>query len=96
MKHIITILICALPCLNLESQTSARQAEGTISYITSQHVYVKFASTKDLSTGDTLFITRNGKLIPALKVTTLSSISCACEPMAKMTLAVGDKVCSPP
>ena len=92
MKHILTLLICTLTCCALESQASAQQAEGTISYITSQHVYVKFASTKDLSAGDTLFINRNGKLIPALKVTTLSSISCACEPLATVTLAVGDKV----
>ena len=92
MKHILTILICALTCSLLESKISAQQAEGTISYVTSQHVYVKFASTKDLAAGDTLFIMKNGKLIPALKVTTLSSISCACEPLAKLNLAVGDKV----
>ncbi len=92
MKHILDLLICALTCCALESQTSAQQAEGTISYVTSQHVYVKFASTKDLAAGDTLFINRNGTLIPALKITTLSSISCACEPLATLNLAVGDKV----
>jgi hypothetical protein len=91
-KYIFIILISALACSVLESQTSPRQAEGAISYITSQHVYVKFESTKDLAAGDTLFITKNGKLIPALKVTTLSSISCACEPLATINLAVGDKV----
>jgi len=92
MKHILTILVCALTCSALESQISAQQAEGTISYVTSQHVYVKFASTKDLAAGDTLFINKKGKLVPALKVTTLSSISCACEPLATMNLVVGDKV----
>jgi hypothetical protein len=92
MKYILTILICALTCTVLESQTSAQKAVGAISYVTSQHVYVKFASTKDLAVGDTLFINKNGKLIPALKIATLSSISCACEPLAKMNLAVGDKV----
>jgi len=91
MKHILPILICALTCFVLESQTSAQRAGGTISYVTAQHVYVKFESTKDLAVGDTLFIEKNGRLIPALKITTLSSISCACEPLATMNLAVGDK-----
>jgi hypothetical protein len=96
MKHMLTILICALTGFVLESQISAQQADGTVSYITSQHVYVKFTSTVDLVAGDTLFINKNGKLIPALKVTTLSSISCACEPLATMNLAVGDKVAPGP
>jgi hypothetical protein len=92
MKHILTLLICALTCTVLETRTNAQQAGGTISYVTPQHVYVKFESTRDLAVGDTLYIKKNDKMIPALKVTTLSSISCACEPLVTLNLAVGDKV----
>jgi hypothetical protein len=85
-----------MACSALESQTGGPQDEGIISYITTQHVYVKFASTRDLAVGDTLFIIRNGKLTQALKVTMLSSISCACVPLASLNLVIGDKVTSLP
>ncbi len=51
--------------------------EGSVSYISSQNIYVKFNSTEGIETGDTLFIKEKSKFIPAVKVDHKSSTSCA-------------------
>jgi len=51
--------------------------EGTVSYISSQNIYVKFNGTEGIQTGDTLFLKTNNSYIPAIKVDHLSSTSCA-------------------
>jgi hypothetical protein len=58
-----------------------RLVTGTVSYISSQNVYVKFESTAGIEVGDTLFKKESSKggdkLIPALVVNHISSTSCA-------------------
>ena len=39
---------------NLHAQTELEK--GTVSYVSSQNVYVKFSSTRGINIGDTLFI----------------------------------------
>ena len=51
--------------------------EGTVSYISSQNIYVKFSSTEGIETGDTLFIKENNNYLPVIKVDYKSSTSCA-------------------
>jgi hypothetical protein len=89
------LLFIALPALsgsNLFAQAAGNMPEGTVSYVTSQHVYVRFASTKGMTTGDTLFIRQQGKLAPALKIVTLSSLSCVCESLNSIMPAAGTKI----
>lgn len=78
----------------MTGQTVVSAEEGSVSYISSQNVYVKFKSTKYITKGDTLFLNQNEKLIPALKVTNLSSISCVCKPISSIKLSIGDKLLS--
>ena len=51
--------------------------EGTVSYISSQNIYVKFKSTEGIEAGDTLFIKEKNNYLPAIKVDYTSSTSCA-------------------
>ncbi len=51
--------------------------EGTVSYISSQNIYVKFKNTEGIETGDTLFIKDKNDYLPAVKVDYRSSTSCA-------------------
>ena len=51
--------------------------EGTVSYISSQNIYVKFKTTEGIETGDTLFIKDKNNYLPAIKVDYRSSTSCA-------------------
>ncbi|MDP2722815.1 MAG: hypothetical protein Q8O72_08665 [Bacteroidales bacterium] len=91
MRYLI-LLIFLLTCLNHFGQTIDGHDDGTVSYSTSQNVYVKFASTKNVTPGDTLFINTSGKLVPALVVTNISSISAVCRPIGDLKFNLQDKV----
>lgn len=78
--------------LGLKGQMADSLVEGTVSYITSQHVYVKFLSTKGIAPGDSLYILKDGRIVPALKVNNLSSMSCVCEPLNGIDFKLNDKV----
>ena len=96
MKHSLLILLLFLSGLCLRGQTTAAADEGTVSFITSQNVYVKFQSTANIVKGDTLFIIKQDKLIPVLIVKDLSSISCVCAPLATHIFVISDKVSTRP
>ena len=90
--YLIILFICWE--LNLTGQTQVDIQEGTISYITSQSIYVKFESTENIEVGDTLFFKKNGTLLPVLEVKNLSSISCVCAPIGTPDLNVSDIIIS--
>jgi hypothetical protein len=94
MKKILIILFCTLTGYFLNAQTPTQPVQGTISFITSQHVYVKFETTRDLIPGDTLYMSQQGQRAAVLKISARSSLSCVCEPLTTMKLVVGDKVYS--
>lgn len=96
MKHLLPVFLLILLGLNLKGQSLVETKEGTISYITSQNVYVKFQSTENISVGDTLFIIQEDKMIPVLIVKDLSSISCVCTSITTKQLAVADKISTQP
>ena len=81
-----------IPCAFLNGQTNVSNAEGTVNYLSSQSVYVKFTSTTGFKSGDTLFFIKGGKMKPSLIVKDLSSISCVCVALNSTGLSVGDKV----
>jgi len=93
MKQILLLIILfSLPLLNLIAQTDNEPLEGTVSYVTTQNVYVRFESTQTISEGDTLFLKENGKLLPVLQVKNLSSISCVCTPLTEKKFKVSDRI----
>jgi hypothetical protein len=94
MRNYLLIIFLFFTWVYLRGQGISEPAEGTVSYVTPQNVYVKFQSTATMAAGDTLFIKQSGKLIPALVVRELSSTSCVCNPIAPIQLKVQDKVLS--
>jgi hypothetical protein len=61
----------------LAQNKELKVVEGTISFISSQNVYVKFNSTEGIETGDTLFLKENNNFLPAVRVDHKSSTSLA-------------------
>jgi len=92
MKHILPVFLLIFLGLSLKGNTPGEAKEGTISFITSQNVYVKFQSTENITVGDTLFMMQEAKIIPVLIVKDLSSISCVCTPVSTKPLHVKDKI----
>lgn len=76
MKNKFLLLIFLAFSLSVFSQSMYDEIQGSVSYISTQNVYVKFVSTKGIQIGDTLYLTKGEKLIPALVVSNKSSISC--------------------
>lgn len=65
---------------------------GTITFITSQNIYVQFESTAGINPGDTLFVFKENVEVPALLVGNKSSISCVCSKITDIDLKLSDKV----
>lgn len=96
MRVLLFIFFLMLCGPYLKAQTTGSSTEGTVSYVTSQSVYVKFESTEGISAGDTLFALKDKKLNPVLIVKELSSISCVCVPLTSAKLSVNDKIQASP
>ncbi len=90
MKFIFSVFILIIIGYTLMGQTRDENIQGTVTYITTQSVYVKFPSTEKINIGDTLYIKQDGQLLPVLLITNLSSISCVCNPISANTLKVND------
>lgn len=76
----------------LEAQTPIDTLSGEVSYITSQSIYVRFASTKGIAVGDTLFGFRNNAIRPLLAVKHLSSTSCVGTPLDSIPIEKGTQI----
>ena len=92
MKHIFQTLFFLLFSFSLGAQNQIITEEGTVSFLTSKNVYVKFKSTKNIHIGDTLFINPSGKLTPVLVVDNKSSSSTVCTSIGSQKMKVDDVV----
>ncbi len=91
MKKII--LITVFTCLAFAGfSQGADTITGTITYISSNNVYVRFNSTEGIKAGDALYEKSEEKFEPVLTVENLSSISCVCTPLRSGELKENDKV----
>lgn len=90
LRILPTIVACIQGSL-LIGQTSDT-SQGVISYKSSQNIYVRFASTDGINTGDTLFVTKGQSLQPAVVVSNVSSLSCIGKLLANVDLQVGDSI----
>jgi hypothetical protein len=76
-RRIFNILLIFIT-VNVYSQTGNENIiPGTVSYISSQNIYVKFENTEGIEIGDTLFIKANNDFLPAIKIDHKSSTSCS-------------------
>lgn len=92
MKYYLTLLFFALAGFALHGQGQLVLEKGTVSFVSSRNVYVKFASTQNINLGDTLFISRAGELIPALLANNKSSTSIVCTPLLDEKMEVSQEV----
>lgn len=90
MRYLVLILL-VLIAVPLRAQ-EAGPLTGEVTFITPANVYVRFSETGNISAGDTLFIEKEGKYIPAITVTNLSSRSCVGTPFPGIVLNKGDKI----
>ncbi len=92
MRHLLLTLLLACGILSVGAQVATDTLGGEVTYRTSQNIYVKFQSTKQISIGDTLFLTKDGTIIPALIVNNLSSTSCVGTPLTDLPIEAGTRM----
>jgi hypothetical protein len=74
------------------TQQEVDMVSGSVSYISSQNIYVRFPSTENIVVGDTLLFNNNGMLEPALVVIQKSSTSCVTNSILSFQPVVGQKI----
>ena len=89
--HIVYIFIIASFAV-YASTIEKVERTGTITYMSSQNIYVKFESTDGISQGDTLFQKIDNKLFPAMVVKFISTKSVAGETINNSDLKLDDKL----
>lgn len=65
---------------------SQKLIKGSITFRSSQNVYVAFENTEGIQPGDTLFSEVKGWAVPVLLVKNLSSTSCMCIPISNVKI----------
>lgn len=60
--------------------------KGTITFRSSQNIYVSFDKTEGIQAGDTLYSEVKGWSVPVLQVKSLSSTSCLCVPLSNLKI----------
>ena len=80
--------------IHCQSQKMDSFLLGNISFLSSQHVYVKFENTNTIKIGDTLFVKNEAQLNPALIVVNRSSVSCVCKRISDHVFKVTDVLVS--
>lgn len=92
MKNLLIIFFVIIWGYCAKAQTNSENVEGTVSFLSSQSVYVKFKSTSGILIGDTLFTINNNSLVPAMIVKNLSSTSIVCSPIISIKFNVNDNL----
>lgn len=91
MRHLFIWLFAMLGWSAGYSQAVTDTLAGEVSFTTSQNIYVKFASTKDISPGDTLYTRDQGHWVPLMVVNSTSSTSCVGAPIGGLKAEKGLK-----
>ncbi len=92
MKFIIPILLLIIAIGSLQGQSEILTQKGTVSFVSTKNVYVKFDNTKALEIGDTLFYSQNSNIIPSLVITNKSSTSTVCTKLTERKFQKGDEI----
>lgn len=92
IRFFLLVIMLTVTGFQVIAQGNTELADGVVSYITGQNIYVKFVNTEGIKSGDTLYIKANNTLLPALLVQHLSSISCLCQPLDNLIFKVSDPV----
>ncbi len=78
IARIVCICLLFPSVQSLYGQDDTSIQEGTVSFVTSNSIYVKFDDTEKIQSKDTLLSQKGGVLVPCMVVVDKSSTSCVC------------------
>ena len=91
MRYFLSIPFLLLLSNVVFGQKETVVEKGTVTYVSSQNVYVKFTSTEHINKGDTLFSKKGEQLVPSLLVKDKSSTSCVSSALSVEKAKIGDE-----
>lgn len=91
MLFILLFLMSQKVCLFSQTLTTEERA-GKVTFQSSQNTYAGFESTEGIKQNDTLFIKKDNAYLPAVRVSFISSRSCAGPPIGNVVLKPGDEL----
>jgi len=88
------LVLCSLISHQAKAQSGSdlEKIIGTVSFVTSQNIYLRFENTAPLQIEDTLFSSVNGHNEACLILKNKSSVSCVAQPIGDCTPKKGDKL----
>lgn len=96
MKKKIFFIYILIMVLALGNEAKSQALDGlksaSISFVTSQNVYVRMEDASHIAIGDTLYIQTGDNLLAALVITAKSSISCVTQAIPGAKIAKGQTV----
>lgn len=90
-RQLIIGFIFLLLVLDISAQEISEKS-GKVTFITSQHIYVRFENTVGMFAGDTLYVADKNIMVPVCTVKGLSSVSCSCIPLLGFSASIGMKL----
>jgi hypothetical protein len=92
MRYVFVLFLIGWGSLSVSCQSIADTLSGQVSYMTSQSIYVKFSSTRDINVGDTLYMIHEYSMVSAVVVKNMSSTSCVGTSISNVPLLVGTRI----
>ncbi len=90
MKQLLGFLFLIFCSFTLNAQNKVIEVkQGTVSFMTSQNIYIRFENTKGITKNDTLYILLSGRYVPALLAEYVSSSSCSGKIIDNLKLSIG-------
>jgi hypothetical protein len=75
-----------------QNANKPNRLNGTVSYLTSENVYLRFSSTEKLVLNDTIYVVNGKQLYPCLILQQKSSVSCVAQIINGCNVKTGDAV----
>ena len=91
MKYKVLLISLCIQ-VGIFAQNTDSMLKGSVSFISSQNIYVQFVNTSGIQIGDTLFTFTSNKPEPALRVNNLSSISCICTKLSDKVIILNSSL----
>lgn len=92
MKRIYITAVMLGMVFWIHAQEGFSWIQGTVTFVSSRNVYVRFATTEQISIGDTLFILQGESYEAALVMENKSSTSAVCMPVIRQSFVVGSSL----
>ncbi len=92
VKYVLCLVSLLAGGLTVSAQNAPEPAVGEVSYKSSQTIYIRFASTRDIAIGDTLYFADRDSMTAILVVKNKSSTSCTGTQLTDHVIEIGTKM----